>query len=199
MFFSWYRYARACSAWRRTLLTSFKKIFLSLNKLSKGRYSITRTGPPPSSIKSTQLIIYSYEYISNSLSVFISGSIYVYNILGYCDFQISFGVLSRLSCHKLLSSKQLACTRVVGFANYSEFAFADLIMQEIGISAAYSALHKWRDLRRRLNIQRLYIWYSFPIFRIKGLLVPIILALMLVIGGERDFEYKSANSDLGLL
>ena len=58
----------------------------------------------------------------------MSDNTYVCDILGYCDFYISFGILSRLSRHKLLGSKQLAGTRVTGLAHHSELACADLII-----------------------------------------------------------------------
>ena len=129
----------------------------------------------------------------------MSGNTYVCDILGYCDFQISFGIPSRLSRHKLLGSKQLACTRVAGRANKSELACADVTMQEVGVSAALSALHKSCDLRLRLDSQRVHFWNITLVTPSVYVPIPVMLALVLATGGEADFEYKCANLDPGLL
>ncbi len=60
-------------------------------------------------------------------------------------------------------------------------------------------LHEWRDLQRRLNIQRLHIRNTLPVFRAESFPVPVISMLVFATIGERDFKYKCANPDLGLL
>lgn len=72
-------------------------------------------------------------------------------------------------------------------------------MQEVGVPAALSVLHKWRDLQRRLNSQRLDIWNIVPVSPSVYVPVPIVMALVLTTSRERDFELKCANPDLGLL
>ena len=121
------------------------------------------------------------------------------DILGYCDFHKRFGIPSRVSRRELFGSKQLACTRVTGLTNHSELACADHIIQEVGVPAALSMLHEWRDLQRRLNIQRLHIRNTLPVFRAEIFPVPVISMLVFATVGERDFEYKCASPDLGLL
>lgn len=128
IFFSSCRYARVYSAWRRIVLTSSDEILCSSVKLLKSIYSIIRIDPPPSSIEFTKLTIYFCECISESLSVLISDNIYVCDILGYCDFHISFGIPSRFSSLKLFGSKQLAYTRVTGFADHFKLVCVDLII-----------------------------------------------------------------------
>ena len=67
------------------------------------------------------------------------------DILGYCDFHKRFGIPSRVSRRELFGSKQLACTRVTGLTKHSELACADHIIQEVGVPAALSMLHEWRE------------------------------------------------------
>ena len=129
----------------------------------------------------------------------MSDNTYVCDILGYCDFQVSFGIPSRLSRRELFGSKQLTCTRVTGLTNHSELACADLIIQEVGVPAAFSALHKSRDLRPRLNTQWLDIWNIIPVSSSVYVPFPVVSMLVFAAVGERDFEYKYANPDLGLL
>ena len=87
----------------------------------------------------------------------MSGNTYMGDILGYCDFHISFGIPSRLSRRELFGSIQLACTMVAGLADHSILASADHIMQEVVVPAALSALLEVRDLRLRLNSQIVHV------------------------------------------
>ena len=91
-------------------------------------YSIIRIDLLSLSMKFIKLIICFCECISNFLSVFISDSIYVYDILRYYNFQISFSISFRLSRYKLLDSKQLVCIRVINLIDYFKLTRADLIM-----------------------------------------------------------------------